>query len=327
MEKLPLISVIVPVYKVEQYLRRCVDSILAQTYTNIEVILIDDGSPDGCPAICDEYAEKDSRVVVIHQKNAGVSAARNAGLDVAKGDYIGFVDSDDWIEPDMYEVLLNLIINNNADISVITYIDETEECTLKVTKSDTVEVINRNDAIREMLIGKKFLGGMTDKLFSKKLKDNMVFPVGITIAEDLAVCVNVFANADRVVYQDYTCYHYFQRRESAMHKFNVNSLTVCDAYDIIFSVVKKHSPENLYLVKLKSIKWNLSSVILAIDNNWFDNELYKKTAKRIDYSLDKKTYSLLNSSYKTWLALFKLGRVPFIIGRKMYRKLSEGRHE
>ncbi len=103
---MPQISVIVPVYKVEPYLRRCVDSILAQTFTDFELILVDDGSPDGCPAICDEYAEKDSRVVVIHQENGGVSRARNAGIDAARGEYLFFVDSDDWIEPEHIEVLL-----------------------------------------------------------------------------------------------------------------------------------------------------------------------------------------------------------------------------
>ena len=101
-----LISVIVPVYNVEPYLRKCVDSILAQSYSNLEVILVDDGSPDGCGAICDEYAAKDARVRVIHKPNGGVSDARNAGLDIMTGDYVAFVDSDDWVEADMYRTLL-----------------------------------------------------------------------------------------------------------------------------------------------------------------------------------------------------------------------------
>ena len=106
MEKtLPLISVIVPVYKVEPYLRRCIDSIRNQTYTNLEIILVDDGSPDNCGHICDEYAQKDKRILVIHQENGGLSAARNSGLARCTGAYIGFVDSDDCIHPEMYERL------------------------------------------------------------------------------------------------------------------------------------------------------------------------------------------------------------------------------
>lgn len=103
-----LISIIVPVYKVEKYLDKCVESIVEQTYKNLEIILVDDGSPDNCSAMCDEWAQKDSRIKVIHKENGGLSSARNAGLDACTGDYIGFVDSDDWIEPDMYEYLLNI---------------------------------------------------------------------------------------------------------------------------------------------------------------------------------------------------------------------------
>lgn len=114
----PLISIIIPVYRTEKYLRKCVESVLAQTYTNLEIILVDDGSPDNCGKICDEYAAKDKRIRVIHQPNQGLSAARNAGLDIAKGEYIGFVDSDDYIEPDMYEYLYGLIIRDNASMSV-----------------------------------------------------------------------------------------------------------------------------------------------------------------------------------------------------------------
>ena len=112
-----LISVIVPVYKVEKYLKRCVDSILAQTYPCLEVILVDDGSPDGCPAICDEYAREDRRVRVIHKENGGLSDARNAGIDAAKGKFLGFVDSDDYVHPRFYELLLQALKEEGADIA------------------------------------------------------------------------------------------------------------------------------------------------------------------------------------------------------------------
>ena len=115
---MPKISVIVPVYNVEKYLRKCIESILNQTFREFELILVDDGSTDSSGKICDEYALKDSRIKVIHKENGGASSARNAGLDVAKGEYIGFVDSDDWIEMDMYGELYRLIKENNTDISV-----------------------------------------------------------------------------------------------------------------------------------------------------------------------------------------------------------------
>ena len=116
-----LLSVIVPIYNVEKYLPKCIDSILAQNYSEIEVILVDDGSPDGCPEICDNYAEKDKRIVVIHQKNLGVSAARNAGLKAAHGEYIGFVDPDDWISPSMYQEMITALERENADLAICGY--------------------------------------------------------------------------------------------------------------------------------------------------------------------------------------------------------------
>ena len=120
MNQKKLISVIVTVYKTEKYIKQCVDSILNQTYKNLEIILVDDGSPDGCPEICDKYAKQDDRVVVIHQNNTGLSGARNSALDICKGDYISFVDSDDWIETNAYEVLADKLATNGVDVVCFT---------------------------------------------------------------------------------------------------------------------------------------------------------------------------------------------------------------
>ena len=132
-----LISVIVPIYKVEKYLRKCVESILSQTHTNLEIILVDDGSPDNCGAICDEYAKQDARIKVIHKPNGGLSDARNAGLDIMTGEYVAFVDSDDWIGPRMYETLLQMLKLFQADIAIGGVADELEQngkvTTVKVT--------------------------------------------------------------------------------------------------------------------------------------------------------------------------------------------------
>lgn len=114
----PKISIIVPVYKAEPYLKKCIDSILNQTFKDFELILVDDGSPDRCGEICDEYALKDSRIKIIHKENGGQSSARNVGLDIAQGEYIGFVDSDDWIEPDMYKKLFKVLKNDNVDMAI-----------------------------------------------------------------------------------------------------------------------------------------------------------------------------------------------------------------
>ena len=111
------ISVIIPIYKAEKFLDKCIGSVVGQTYENLEIILVDDGSPDNCPAICDSWAEKDSRIKVVHKENGGLSSARNAGLDVVTGEYFGFIDSDDWIEKDFFEFLITNALKENADIS------------------------------------------------------------------------------------------------------------------------------------------------------------------------------------------------------------------
>ena len=135
----PIISIIVPVYKVEQYLRRCLDSVQNQIFTDWECILIDDGSPDNSGQICDEYAQKDERFRVIHQENAGVSAARNAGLDSAKGEWIGFVDSDDWIEPEMYQFLYTNAIDKKADVIICGYVGQHKKRIIKMCGTEEAQ--------------------------------------------------------------------------------------------------------------------------------------------------------------------------------------------
>ena len=147
-----LISVIVPVYNVEQYLPKCVDAILAQTYGNLEVILVDDGTPDGSGRICDEYAARDNRVQVIHKENGGLSSARNAGIDIARGEYLGFVDSDDCIAPDMYEKMLSLALEADTKLVCAGRFD-VDGATGEVTKGlcpPTREVITGQELVRRI---------------------------------------------------------------------------------------------------------------------------------------------------------------------------------
>ncbi len=179
------LSIIVPIYKVEPYLRRCVDSILAQTFTDFELILIDDGSPDGCPAICDEYAQKDSRIVVIHQENQGVSAARNAGLDIAQGEFIGFIDPDDWCDPQMYEKLLKAIEENGRDIAICGFNNVSENGTV-YSQGLTEDGLFSQEAFIQALFGMPIqVGGcVTNKLFRRSVIKNVRFRSELTHGED-----------------------------------------------------------------------------------------------------------------------------------------------
>ena len=159
-------SVIVPIYKIpDEYLKKCIDSILNQSFKDYEIILVDDESPDNCGEICDEYSKKDSRVKVIHKKNEGVSSARNYGIDIAKGEYIGFVDSDDYIEPKMYEILLDKLTRTNSDVSICGYNIVERDNILPITWIDNI--LNKEDAIEILLVEKTYEGYMWNKLFKR----------------------------------------------------------------------------------------------------------------------------------------------------------------
>ena len=215
MEQNPLISVIVPVYNVAAWLPRCVDSVLAQTYQNLEILLIDDGSTDASGEICDAYAEKDPRIRVIHKKNGGLSSARNAGLDVSNGQYLGFVDSDDWIEPEMYAEMLALMVRNEAQLVCAGRYDvdgDTGRKTIGLCPKRQERVTG------EELAGRIFLwdhcdSSACDKLYRRELFDGIRYPEGKT-CEDVPVTYRLALKAHRAVLCDKPLYNYFHRSGS-----------------------------------------------------------------------------------------------------------------
>lgn len=212
-ESSPLISIIVPVYNVKAYLERCLDSIRGQTYRSLEIIVVDDGSTDGSGDICDKYARLDNRIKVIHQDNAGQSAARNKALSVAQGEFLGFVDADDWIDRDMYEFLYNLILENHADISICSHYVEKQGKTKVRYSSGVKTVFSRNEAIRALVVDKRVRNYVWDKLFRRQLFNEIQFPEK-QIFEDIAISYHVFYKANRVVMQDYPKYHYLKHEQS-----------------------------------------------------------------------------------------------------------------
>lgn len=217
MEK-PLITVIVPVYKVEKYLKRCVDSITAQTYKNLEIILVDDGSPDSCGDMCEAFAKEDSRIRVIHKENGGLSSARNAALDVMQGEYVGFVDSDDWIEPDMYEKLYSLLTENGTQIAAggiqCDHFDGTYHFfNPEYPRSTAVEIYSKVQAIKELIIAHKITNSVCDKLFIREIFADMRFKEGI-VNEDFEMMPTCFEQVEKVVYTPVAYYHYFMSEQS-----------------------------------------------------------------------------------------------------------------
>lgn len=216
MSNTPLISVIIPVYNVENYVAKCLDSILAQNYANLEVLCVNDGSTDNSGKILDEYALKDDRIRVFHKENGGVSSARNLALDNVTGDYIGFVDSDDYIAPDMYSKLLSVIENNGADIAEcsIAYVTEDGDFKNGVARSYTLE--NQRDIIKAFFL--KDIGVVIwDKLFKADVINTHRFDENYKIGEDSLFLYNCLKDAGKIVAIDTVGYYYLQRGSSVMH--------------------------------------------------------------------------------------------------------------
>lgn len=212
----PLISVIVPIYNVEKYLARCVDSIVNQTYKNLEIILVDDGSPDLCPQMCDDYAEKDSRIKVVHKKNGGLSDARNAGMAVAKGEYISFIDSDDYVSDDFFECLLDVMNKENSDIAECSVVKLYEDNRFDEFSDDlSVKTYDTQDAMSVLIAENPFHQHVWNKLYKTELVRDIPYAVG-KLNEDEFWTYQVFGRANKVSKLNKTMYYYFQRNSSIM---------------------------------------------------------------------------------------------------------------
>lgn len=219
------ISVVVPIYNVEKYLERCIDSIINQTYKNIEIILIDDGSPDSCPRICDYYASIDARVKVIHKINGGLSDARNAGIDIATGTYISFIDSDDYVSNDYIEYLHRAIANNNSSIATCKY-EEFNESSLPFINDNDTKIVNYSpeQALQNMYYQKEFTHSSWGKLYDIDLFKNIRYPKG-KICEDLGTTYRLIAISKKVTVCSSKKYYYYKRTGSIMNStFSVNRM-------------------------------------------------------------------------------------------------------
>lgn len=260
MKEKELISVIIPVYKVEQYLDRCVKSVVDQTYKNLEIILIDDGSPDNCPQMCDKWAKSDFRIKVIHKKNGGLSSARNTGIEIARGKYIAFVDSDDYIQKEMYEKLCEVIDKHKADMAICNFLCVDEEGHLINGKNSNKAIKNETIYGREILTNRIWEKQgwhwvvAWPRLYSCKLFENICFPVG-KLHEDEFTAHLFWDKCKKVICVEEAYYNYVQRTDSITNeKYSVKRLDIAEALlerlrfmiDNNYSEESIHSCYNLY---------------------------------------------------------------------------------
>lgn len=263
----PLISIIVPIYNVADYLPRCLDSIVAQTYRTLDIILIDDGSTDRSGDICDQYALTDSRIRVIHQPNGGQSSARNAGLDVAKGDYIAFVDSDDMVSADYIEVMYRNLIDYDADISEVAFVKCSPDQTavLDIT-SHTSYQYSSEEAIEATLYQKRLDTGVWCKLFKRELFDNVRFIIGV-LYEDLEIIPRLYVKCGKIVWSDLQLYYYTTRNNSSLGAFSMRRLDVLDIVDDIERRLA-HNPALLRAAQDRKLSANFNILALLVANGY-----------------------------------------------------------
>lgn len=320
-----MVTVIVPVYNVEAYLDKCVESIVNQTYTKIEIILVNDGSTDSSGEICDKWSEKDSRVKVIHKENGGLSSARNAGLDQARGKYICFIDSDDWVELDFVKLLVNYIEKYDADISQCGFVEEVVGEEALPYRSENYVVTTGKDAIKRLYNRETYLNTviMCNKLYKNKIFKELRFDEGIH-HEDEALIHEVLYNADKVVINESALYHYVTRPNSIMNsQFSLKRLDSIYAYEKRITYLKSKEEHELVRMTMRMY----FRVLLEVSSNLFysdltDREYYlNQTTQKIDTiitELDKNKY--LNKVDKVLLTFYKMNNhLGFFMNRNMNR--------
>lgn len=315
------ISVIVPCYKVEEYLPQCIDSIIGQTYKNLEIILVDDGSPDKCPLICDEYAQKDSRIKVIHKENGGLSSARNAGLDIATGDYIAFVDSDDWLELDMYETLYNLINNYNVDIAVCDIVKFSNDVNVKDGDDgeDVLVITSPKDAFMHQFYEKPCIRfEVWNKLFRREIVSDIRFKEG-QIYEDIYFDKCVFQRINRIAYIPKYKYCYRINRPGGTNSFfKRNRFALFDELDGCIELFDKNEWKdlsNIYKEYAYGTCLVFYQAVLEIDNN---TDFKNKLKEKMSYYYNK----IDNKSLKT-----RLQHLFFTLSPMLYLKISNAKNK
>lgn len=316
----PMISLIVPVYNSEKDLRKCLDSIINQTYRNLEIILIDDGSTDGSGAICDEYAAKDSRIVCVHQPNSGVSKARNEGIKRVHGDYIHFPDSDDYLEPDTYEYLLGLMQEHQVDaVNFEYFVTYPSHETTHLLSDDRYGLFDTEGTHRIVLCGEPFAW---NKIFKKELVDGVTFREDIFRGEDSLFAHHALDRTEKVWFDKRPLYHYVQSEESACRGvFRPSQLSAVRLYDAYKPLYQKKYPA-LY----QQFLVNMSDLLISLYYDmWADEKNYdieqKNLVKEYRHRLKEIDFKQIGSSKQIKLRLFCFSPKLFALTHKTVHKL------
>lgn len=308
-----LISVIVPVYNVEKYINKCIDSIINQTYTNLEIILVDDGSPDNCGKICDEYAEKDKRIKVIHKKNGGVSSARNEGLKKSKGEWISFIDADDWIEKDFCEILINKAIETKSDIALCGYNRVVDNQKEKINVSNKELFFDSNEYLIKTLNPQTGFGFCHMKLIRKQIINNIFFNENIVVGEDALFNIMISKNINKAIFVEKALYNYRLNNQSVVKKYDKN---YAKKYLLAMQVIKEYLFEKCNNKVIQQNYYNFVAyhvLLIAVnycyhpDNKVINNrKLLKEVCKCDEFKTGLKQSNYNNLSITRKITLFTI---------------------
>jgi len=264
LRKMPLISIIVPVFNVEAYVERCIESLILQSYQNIEIIIVDDGSTDNSGKICDKYRESDSRVKVIHKQNGGLADARNTGVDKAKGEYIAFVDSDDWVAADYVNEMYKVLVLNDSDIAVCKFQRVSQNRVISHKSNEVQKVYVREEAIKQLLY-QKISTSVCGKLYKINLWNGVRFPVG-KLYEDVETIYFIFNNCKKISSTNKIMYFYFFRNDSIVNqKFSISKMDYVENCRCLLENIKSDYPqfENAAISRLM---WAEIHVLVHMDS-------------------------------------------------------------
>ncbi len=312
-----MISVIVPIYNSEKYLKKCIESIVNQTYKDLEIILVDDGSADNSGNICDEYANKDKRIKVVHQENKGQATARNEGLMIAEGEYIAFVDSDDYIAPDMYELLYRMIKDHDCDIAMCGH-KEIYEDKESSSRQECDDIYLDKNAMWQEVFG-CLNNAVWNKLYRKSLMGDVNFPTRMMHGEDLIFNLNYLKNCENGVLNKSEKYYYIQRKGSVTNsKFSEKKLTEISTKDLALEMVKDYCPTQIDNARKFCFRARMNlirSIVKADKENEYTAKLQEfkkyvdenyKIIKTALLKKEKAEYQLFNKFPQVYKLLIKM---------------------
>lgn len=319
-----LVSIIIPIYNVESYLKRCIESVINQTYKNLEIILVNDGSTDNCGTICDKYKNKDNRIKVIHKKNGGLSDARNAGIEIATGKYLTFIDSDDYVSIDYIEYMINMLEEKKAQLAICKVKEVWPNSKLKDEAYTKIQVLNSKQTFENLLLDKGIEVSSYAKLYSIDLFKKLRFPKG-KVYEDTAIIYKIIANANRIVYGDKYCYYYISREGSiSKHKeFNSSEIDYIEHTEQMLNFIRKRY-KNL---KIPVYRYYVYYKFRILKMLVFTKPRNKKMEKQIIEDIKK--YQKIVFKYKETpkkdkiaIILLNLGLPIFKFSWILYRKVT-----